>query len=61
MALGGGGFLMEPDNPLLDDFILSLSRRKPSRICFIPTASGDSATAITKFYRAFSRVLFQLI
>jgi peptidase E len=54
VALGGGGFLMEPDNPLLDDFILSLSRRKPARICFIPTASGDSATAITKFYRAFS-------
>ncbi len=54
VALGGGGFLMEPDNPLLDDFILSLSRRKPARVCFIPTASGDSPTAITRFYRAFS-------
>jgi peptidase E len=55
VALGGGGFLMEPDNPLLDDFILSLSRRKPARVCFIPTASGDSANAITRFYRAFSK------
>lgn len=45
---------MEPDNPLLDDFILSLSRRRPARVCFIPTASADSATYITKFYRAFS-------
>jgi peptidase E len=54
VALGGGGFLMEPDNPLLDDFILSLSRRKPARVCYIPTASADSATSITKFYRAFS-------
>lgn len=45
---------MEPDNPLLDDFILSLSRRKPARVCFIPTASADAATYITKFYRAFS-------
>ena len=54
VALGGGGFLMEPDNPLLDDFILSLSRRKPARVCFIPTATGDSPTAITRFYRAFS-------
>lgn len=54
VALGGGGFLMEPDNPLLDDFILSLSRRKPARVCFVPTASGDSAVAIAKFYRAFS-------
>lgn len=54
MALGGGGFSMEPDNPLLDDFILSLARRRPARVCFIPTASADSATYITKFYRAFS-------
>jgi peptidase E len=54
VALGGGGFLMEPDNPLLDDFVLSLSRRKPARVCCIPTASGDSASAITRFYRAFS-------
>jgi len=45
---------MEPDNPLLDDFFLSLCRRKPARVCFIPTASGDAATYITKFYRAFS-------
>ena len=54
VALGGGGFSMEPDNPLLDDFILSLCRRRPARVCFIPTASADSATYITKFYRAFS-------
>ena len=25
VAMGGGGFSMEPDNPLLDDFVLSLS------------------------------------
>ena len=54
VALGGGGLLMEPDNPLLDDFILSLCRRRPERVCFVPTASADSATLITKFYRAFS-------
>lgn len=45
---------MEPDNPLLDDFILSLSRRKPARVCFVPTASADSATYLVRFYRAFS-------
>lgn len=54
VALGGGGFSMEPDNPLLDHFILSLARRQPARVCFIPTASGDSATYIAKFYRAFT-------
>ena len=52
--MGGGGFLMEPDNPLLDDFVLSLARRTPARVCFIPTASADSAPAIVRFYRAFA-------
>ena len=45
---------MEPDNPLLDDFVLSLARRQPAKVCFIPTASADSATYIVRFYRAFS-------
>lgn len=45
---------MEPENPLLDDFILSRSDRQPARVCFLPTASGDSATYIAKFYRAFT-------
>jgi dipeptidase E len=54
VALGGGGFSMETDNSLLDDFILSLARRRPPRVCFIPTASADSPTYIAKFYRAFS-------
>jgi len=54
VALGGGGFSMEPENPQLDDFILSLSRRSPARVCFIPTASADSATYLVKFYRAFT-------
>ncbi len=52
--MGGGGFSMEPDNPLLDDFVLSLSPRQPARVCFIPTASADSATYIASFYRALS-------
>jgi dipeptidase E len=45
---------MEPDNPLLDDFILSLARARRPRVCFIPTASADSPFYIAKFYRAFA-------
>ena len=26
VAMGGGGFSMEPDNPLLDDFVLASAR-----------------------------------
>ncbi len=54
VAMGGGGFSTEPDNPLLDDFILALSQRQPARVCFIPTASADSAAYLVQFYRAFS-------
>ena len=54
VAMGGGGFSMEPENQLLDDFILSLARRQPARVCFVPTASADSATYLVRFYRAFS-------
>ena len=30
-AMGGGGFTMEPTNPLLDDFVLSLTAAKEPR------------------------------
>jgi dipeptidase E len=52
--MGGGGFSMEPDNPLLDTFVLSLARSPRPRVCFVPTASGDADSYITRFYRAFS-------
>lgn len=55
VAMGGGGFSMELENPLLDDFVLSLSPRQPARVCFLPTASGDSATYIARFYRALAQ------
>jgi dipeptidase E len=54
VAMGGGGFSGEPDNGLLDDFILSLSPHQPAKVCFVPTASADSASYLVKFYRAFS-------
>jgi peptidase E len=55
VAMGGGGFSMEPENPLLDAFVLSLARRSERpRVCFVATASGDSERYIANFYRAFS-------
>src|SRR5690242_15845529 len=52
VAMGGGGFSMEPGNPLLDDYILSLSKRQPARVCFLPTAGGDSPAYVARFYRS---------
>ncbi|MFK3938133.1 Type 1 glutamine amidotransferase-like domain-containing protein [Alkalihalobacillus sp. NPDC078783] len=53
IALGGGGFSMEPDNPILDDYILAQANKPTPKICFIPTAGGDQEGYITRFYRAF--------
>ena len=54
VAMGGGGFSMEPENPLLDDFVLSIARRRAKpRVCFVGTASGDSDTYVRRFYEAF--------
>ncbi len=53
IAMGGGGFSMEPDNPLLDDFILSLTGKQKPKVCFVNTASGDHEGYTQKFYDAF--------
>jgi peptidase E len=53
LAMGGGGFTMEPDNPLLDEFVLSLARRREPRVLFLPTASGDPAAQIMAFRSRF--------
>ncbi len=55
IAMGGGGFSMEPDNPLLDDWLLSLAGHDRPKICFVPTASGDSDGYIVRFYDAFAK------
>lgn len=53
IALGGGGFSMEPENPLLDTYILDQSAKEEPEICFIGTASGDADSYIEKFYDFF--------
>jgi dipeptidase E len=53
-AMGGGGFTMEPANPLLDDFVLSLAPMAEPRILFLPTASGDANAEINAFYSRFA-------
>ncbi|MBM6618144.1 peptidase E [Bacillus suaedaesalsae] len=54
-AMGGGGFSMEPDNPLLDRYILSLVNKERPRICFVPTATGDADGYINRFYQFFGK------
>ena len=60
VALGGGGFLMESNPSALDAYVVSLANVQRPRVCFVPTASGDSHEHIDKFYAAFARFQAQL-
>lgn len=51
VAMGGGGF--SDDDPAIDEFVVALAGRSRPRLCFVPTASGDSERYLTRFYRAF--------
>lgn len=53
IALGGGGFSMEPENPVLDRYILQQSKKENPKVCFIGTASGDAEGYIERFYHFF--------
>jgi peptidase E len=44
---------MEPGNPLLDDYVLSLAASARPKVCFLPTASGDADHYVVRFYRTF--------
>ena len=55
IAMGGGGFSMEPDNPLLDRYVLENAGADCPNVCFLPTASGDADGYLLGFYKAFSQ------
>ena len=56
IAMGGGGFSTEPDNLLLERYILRQSAKADPAICFLPQASGENSDYIVRFYSAFSRL-----
>ena len=53
IALGGGGFGSSLENLRLDEYLLSLCAASKPKVCFIPTASGDSLDYIAKFEAAY--------
>ena len=56
IAMGGGSFLMEPENPLLDRYILSQSEAERPSICFLPHATDDAQRQTVAFFKAYSRL-----
>jgi peptidase E len=53
--MGGGGSSTEPENTLMERFVLSLARSaQPPRVCYLGTASGDDPGYVARFYRVFT-------
>src|ERR1700732_4906759 len=52
----GGGIPWTGPSLLAENYLLSLSNRKSPKICFIPTASGDSKEYIERFFRRYRRL-----
>lgn len=56
IALGGGGFGSQPDNPALDRYLIAATGRRTPRVLFLPTASGDAETYQLKFFKTYARL-----
>lgn len=55
IAIGGGEFSEDPGNSALQLYLLAQTCKENPRVCFIPTATGDSPVYTAKFYAAYSR------
>jgi dipeptidase E len=55
IAMGGGGFSMEPENPLLDRYVIEQARKTRPSVCFLPHATDDAVRYTFKFFKAFTQ------
>jgi dipeptidase E len=55
IAMGGGGFMMEPENPLLDKYIIEQAHKPRPSVCFLPHATDDAVRNTFRFFKAFSK------
>jgi dipeptidase E len=56
IVMGGGGFSMEPENLLLDRYVLKQTGKEKPKVCFVPTASGDSKDYTDRFYHSMKQL-----
>lgn len=54
IAMGHGGFSLDPDDPILDRYILKQTGTARPQVCFLPQAAGESQEYLVKFYRSFA-------
>jgi len=55
IAMGGGGFSMEPENPLLDLYILKQTGKARPKVCFFAHATSDAPLYEHSFFKTFTQ------
>ena len=56
IAIGGGGFGRNPNQLIIEKYIIGQSPVEKPNICFIPTASAEDKAYTVNFYTAFSKL-----
>jgi peptidase E len=56
IALGGGGFSVEPDNLALERYLLAQTGRERPRAAYLPQAGGENQEKILAFYKAYTEL-----
>ncbi len=56
IAMGGGGFSMEPENLALDRYVIDQTGKSRPKVTFLPQAGGENQDYIIRFYKAFSEL-----
>ena len=54
IAIGGNGLSTEANDLALNRYVLEQTGKPRPAVCFLPTATGDSADSIVEFYTTFS-------
>ena len=54
IAIGGGGLSSDPNDLVLDRYVLAQAGVPEPKVAFVPTASGDADSYLVRFYAAFS-------
>lgn len=56
IAIGGGGFGRNPNNPIIEKYILEQSPVEKPNVCLIPTANAENKYYTVSFYMAFTNM-----
>ena len=56
IAIGGGGFGRNPNERIIEEYILNVSDANVPKVVFIPTASAEDKAYIVNFYACFNKL-----